>query len=67
MRSNCPCKGCENRSAFCHAECNLYTTWRQERTETHDKYMRDKEKQLQLDLRKKEAISKIFKNNSRRK
>lgn len=28
MSTVCPCKGCENRSIYCHGECVEYTRWR---------------------------------------
>lgn len=28
MSTVCPCKGCENRSIYCHSECIEYTRWR---------------------------------------
>lgn len=40
-----PCRGCENRSALCHSDCDIYKAWKME----HDTYkaeLRDfKEKQ----------------------
>lgn len=26
--NSCPCKGCQNRTIYCHAECISYTEWR---------------------------------------
>lgn len=26
--NNCPCKGCQNRTIYCHTECIEYTKWR---------------------------------------
>lgn len=28
MSTVCPCKGCENRSIYCHGECTEYNRWR---------------------------------------
>lgn len=28
MSTACPCKGCENRSTYCHGECTEYNHWR---------------------------------------
>ena len=33
----CPCKGCDNRSARCHAECLDYAVWSDERSEEREK------------------------------
>lgn len=28
MNTVCPCKGCENRTPYCHADCTEYSRWR---------------------------------------
>ena len=59
MSTVCPCKGCENRSIYCHSECVEYTRWRDNLDQ-----LKKKDKQLQLqDLKHEYLFSLDLKQN----
>lgn len=43
MSTVCPCKGCENRSIYCHGECIEYTRWRDNLDQFNEKNRADKD------------------------
>lgn len=40
----CPCKGCDRRTATCHAECPDYPAWRAEYDASRAAEIREREK-----------------------
>lgn len=42
-----PCKGCENRHLYCHALCEKYKEWKQEKAKERS-YTREKKEETRI-------------------
>lgn len=64
MKDDCPCKDCNNRSIYCHSECDIYVMWNEEHKKEREKLINHKNNEFMFVGVKERAI-KRFKRGKR--
>jgi len=66
MSIQAPCKGCTERHAGCHGDCQKYTDWTNERQAEKQKRIEAFNKQYPYELYRQECITKMYKRKRSR-
>lgn len=61
-----PCKGCESRYLYCHAECPDYITFQKDRERVLNAKYEYNKKQQEVNSYKVESICKEYRNEGKR-